>query len=235
MPLFRRLKGKIVVFGDSLARGVVYDEDRRRYRISDSAAAALVADRAGVPVLNRARMGMTVKDGFLAVGKDLENGIVKAGDTVFLEFGGNDADFDWNAISRNPDAVHAPRVPLSEYENTLTDTVRLLRRNGVVPVMTTLPPVLAERYFAFFSDRGLSRENILHWLGDVNKIYRFHERYSLIATRVARRLSCFLFDLRSAFLDMWDAGAYFCIDGIHPNDAGQRLMFESIGRSMHCV
>ena len=235
MSLFRRMKGKIVIFGDSLARGVVYDDTRHRYRISDSSAASLVADRAGIPVLNRARMGMTVKDGFLAIQKDLENGTVKTGDTVFLEFGGNDADFDWKAISRNPDAVHAPRVTLSEYANTLTDTVRLLRRNGVIPVMTTLPPVLAERYFAFFSDTGLSKENLLRWLGDVNKIYRFHERYSLIATRVARRLSCFLIDLRSAFLAEWDAGPYFCIDGIHPNDAGQRLMFEAIGRCTHCV
>lgn len=233
MSLFRRIKGNIVIFGDSLARGVVYDEDRHRYRISSTSAASLVAEQAGVPVLNRARMRMTAKDGFLAMQKDVESGMIREGDTVFLEFGGNDADFDWEAISRDPDAEHHPRTALTEYENTLTDMVRLLRRNGVFPVMATLPPVISERYLAFFSRKGLSKENILHWLGDVHKIYRFHERYSLVVARVARRLSCLLIDLRSAFLEAWDAGAYYCTDGIHPNDAGQRLMFDAIGRSRY--
>ena len=178
---------------------------------------------------------MTVKDGLFAVKQDIKSGILEAGDTVFLEFGGNDADFDWEAISRAPDGTHLPRTALCEYENGLTDTVRLLRRTGIYPVMATLPPVIAERYFAFFSRKGLSADNILHWLGDVNKIYRYHERYSLIAARVARRLSCFLIDLRSAFLAEWDAGPYFCSDGIHPSDAGQRLMFDAIRRSAHAV
>ena len=64
--------------------------------------------------------------------------------------------------------------------------------------------------------------------GDKNKIYRFHERYSLHLGRLAREYSCRLIDLRAAFLEQWDVRPYYCRDGIHPNADGQRLLGESI-------
>ena len=74
----------------------------------------------------------------------------------------------------------------------------------------------------------LNRDNILAWLGDKNKIYRFHERYSLLLGRLAREYGCRLIDLRAAFLEQWDVRPYYCRDGIHPNASGQKLLGESI-------
>ena len=217
------LKSKTaVIWGDSLARGVIYDEERRRYRIAPKTAAAYVSEHTGVEIINRARMGMTAKGGLAQMKADLAAGV--AGDIAFIEFGGNDSDFDWRAISENPSAAHLPKTPIAEYERDMREMIGIAQERGMGVILCTLPPIISDRYFDFFSEGGLNRENILAWLGDKNKIYRFHERYSLALARISRECGCRLLDLRAAFLEKWDPNPYYCRDGIHPNTDGQILL-----------
>ena len=60
-----------VVWGDSLARGVVFDEKRGRYSIAPHPAAELVAQELGIEMTNRSRMGMTTTQGVQKLEKDL--------------------------------------------------------------------------------------------------------------------------------------------------------------------
>lgn len=224
------MKKNIVVWGDSLARGVIYDDEKKRYRISPVCAANIISEKTGAVITNRSHMGMTSAQGLSQMQDDIARGI--GGDVAFLEFGGNDSDFDWKAISEAPDAEHLPKTVISQYEEDMCRMIELSREHGMEPMLATLPPLMADRYFEFFSRNGLNRGNILHWLGDVNKIYRFHERYSLAVARIASKYNCRIMDLRTAFLDKWDARPYFCADGIHPNDAGQRLIGETILKAL---
>ena len=82
---------KVVVWGDSVARGVIYDEKRERYALSPITAAKIVSDKLGIRITNRARMGYTVSDGVKIIEHDLARGI--EADTAIIEFGGNDCDF----------------------------------------------------------------------------------------------------------------------------------------------
>ena len=215
-----------MVFGDSLARGVVWDEGRGRYALSSCAAVKQVADRTGLQIVNRARMGMTAEGGLACMQADLEGGMTA--DRVLIEFGGNDSDFDWRAISEDPHADHQPKTRIETYEADIRSMIEMAEMHGMPAVLCTLPPIISENYFDFFSRDGLNADNILTWLGDKNKIYRFHERYSLVLGRLAREYGCRLLDLRSAFLEKWDAHPYYCCDGIHPNDRGQSLIADTV-------
>ena len=64
--------------------------------------------------------------------------------------------------------------------------------------------------------------------GDANAIYRYQEKYSLAVERLARETDCPLVDLRSAFLEKRSLLPYLCEDGIHPNDAGQKLIHDAL-------
>ena len=100
------------------------------------------------------------------------------------------------------------------------------------PVMTTLPPIHARRYFSFFTRDGLSQENILLWLGDVEHIYRWHERYNGAVVQTAQECGVPLIDVRDAFLSVRRYGDLLCADGIHPNAKGHALIqkvLESFG------
>ena len=220
----------VLLFGDSLAKGVIFDSAKNRYRIAQENAAVLIARKTGIEVLNRSRMGMTSESGLSQMQRDLSEGM--RADAAFVEFGGNDSDFDWPAISREPEGAHLPKTTLETYKKDMREMVSTLKSAGMPVIMTTLPPVVAERYFAFFSRNGLNRDHILHWLGDVNKIYRFHEQYSLAAAGIARELNCPLVDLRAAFLEQWDIAPYFCMDGIHPSEKGQELIGATVMRTL---
>jgi lysophospholipase L1-like esterase len=168
-----------------------------------------------------------VRSGALELYVNNVSKVLGAGDIAFIEFGGNDSDFDWRAISADPSAKHLPKTPIAEYEKDMREMIGIAQEAGMSVILSTLPPIISERYFDFFSQGGLNRDNILAWLGDKNKIYRFHERYSLALARLSRECGCRLLDLRAAFLEKWDPKPYYCRDGIHPNVDGQILLGEA--------
>ncbi len=222
---------KAVVWGDSVARGVIYDDIRERYSISKCSAASIVTEKTGIEVLNRSKMGMTLNDGIKLIERDLDKGV--EADMAIIGFGGNDCDFNWKNVSEAPDGTHEPKTPSVEFETKLRYIIEKVRRAGLEPVLCTLPPINAENYFNFVSKNGLSRENILHWLGDINHIYRFHENYSLIISRIATECKCKLIDIRSAFLNVWNSNNLLCKDGIHPSDDGQKLIGKAVLESIN--
>lgn len=221
---------KAIIWGDSVAKGVVWDSERDRYTLAKPPAAQIIAEQTGMDIINHARMGMTICDGLNVARRDLERGM--QADIAVIEFGGNDCDFNWAQISAAPDNVHLPRTPAHLFTDKLEEIVSLARQAGMEPILLTLPPINASKYFEFISRGGLSQANILHWLGDKNHIYRFHERYSCLIGRVAQKLGCKLLDIRSAFLDEWNAMAMVCSDGIHPTADGQKLISSAIMASL---
>ncbi len=216
-----------IIWGDSLARGVVLDNERERYSLTPAPAASIVGETLGIEIKNRSRMGMTSAEGMKMMQKDLEKGL--RADVAILEFGGNDCDFNWREISEAPEAEHHPKISAVDYEANMRNMIRAAKSAGMEPILVNLPPINAERYLRFVSRNGLSQENILRWLGDTFQIYRYQERYSMIVTKVAQECGCRLLDIRSAFLNVWNCtGTLFCRDGIHPSADGQKFMGNAI-------
>lgn len=222
-------KESVVIWGDSLAKGVVWNQARKRHAYSRTTAADVVAERLGIDIVNRSKFGCTAPQGLEMLERDVESGL--SCDTALIEFGGNDCNFDWAAISEHPEETHRPATSPEEYLVSMRTMVRSLLCRGIRPVLMTLPPIDAERYFRFLSGDQLNRENILRWLGDVQQIYRYQEMYSLMVEKVAREFSIRLIDLRSRclaekrfFRDM------LCEDGLHLTEEGQLFIGEQIAQ-----
>lgn len=217
---------KAVIWGDSVARGVVYDETRNRYTISKCAAAPSFAQRSGAELINRSRMGMTSVEGAEQMSFDLSRGMTA--DLALIGFGGNDSDFDWQSISDAPEKIHLPKTPMEKFEQTMKSMIRALQSRGTSVILTTLPPVISERYFHFVSQNGRNPANILRWLGTKNRISTFHDGYSRTVEKLAGECGCALVDLARAFAAEKKPEDLFCADGIHPNDRGQRLIADTM-------
>lgn len=217
-----KLLGNIGVWGDSLLQGVVLDEGQGRYSILEDNCAVALARKIGIKISNNSRFGCTAPKGQKSLYRALEGDVEYA--AAVIEYGGNDCDFRWEEIAADPDGEHIPRTPLDIFVRCYTDMIEALKARRVTPVLVTLPPLDAERYFAWITRNGLSKENILKWLGDVQHIYRWHERYSLAISSIASKFSCPLVDIRDAFLSVRNLGGLMCADGIHPNQEGHRLM-----------
>ncbi len=217
----------VVIWGDSLAKGVVWNEARKRHAYSKTTAVDIASARLNLSIINHAKFGCTAPEGLAIMEREIEGGI--SCDTALIEFGGNDCNFDWKAISERPDDVHLPVTSPEEYMESMRKMVRSLMRQGIRPVLMTLPPIDAEKYFTFLVGDTLNRENILRWLGDVQQIYRYQEMYSLLVEKIAREFSIRLLDLRSrCLMERSFLRDMLCEDGLHLNEEGQKFVGEQI-------
>lgn len=215
-----------LVSGDSISRGVIYDEGKGKYSVLDRSYVALVQRRLKGIVQNASRFGSTIIRGIVRLGKDIAK---DKPDIVLIEYGGNDCDFAWSEVAAHPDMPHEPQTELGLFEAALTGTIAALKEKDIIPVLMTLPPLDADRYLKWVSKADPRTEaEILKWLGSVAKIYWWQERYSSSIVRVAESTDTRWIDVRGAFLHAPDYGALICRDGIHPNEKGHELIAETI-------
>lgn len=213
----------IQMWADSLGKGVVYDDIRKRYVILKDRCAVTLQEALGIPIVNHSRMGMTVVDGYQEF---LQNG--EAGDSIaVIAYGGNDCDLPWKDVAENPGRVYEGFTPIERFCDTLELFVKKARARGMKPLLVTPVPLEAQRYFDWVTS-NLSKEVIMRFLGDVSNIYRWQERYSIAVRKVAEATRTTLFDMRDAFLADRNYPALMCTDGIHPNADGHALITRSV-------
>lgn len=220
------MEQSICILGDSIAKGVVFDTTKNRYTITKNSFANRIANRWDVSVKNLSKFGSTVTDGvhrFLKQKDELEDC-----QSVLMNFGGNDSDFQWADISETPDMHHEPKTVMQSFVQTYLDLICKVRQSGKTPILLNLPPVDHKRYFSWIS-RELNGDNISKWLGGSSEfIYRWHEQYNIAVHKIARQTDVKLLDIRSAFLERRDYCDLLSADGIHPNEDGHDLIAEQI-------
>ena len=213
------------VLGDSVAKGIVLDKVTEKYITTKNSCVELFKDMTGNPVKNLSHFGSTIIRAtklFYRHEKD-----ISPCDQVVLEFGGNDCDFQWAEIAENPEGVHFPNVPLDIFVSKYCALIDLMKGKGLSPILTNLSPIHAQKFFKWAS-RGLDRDAIMGWLGDIEHIYRWQERYSLAAHEIARLKEIPLLDIRKKFLEVHTMSDYICEDGIHPNEKGHQLIADAL-------
>ncbi len=225
---------KMIAFGDSVMKGIIPDPSRaKRYMISEDGFIAQCMRKLRIPITNYGRFGSTVKEGEKLVDRHIE--LIGQADYTLLEYGGNDCDFDWKAIAAAPEEVHNPRTPLQAFSAMYTGIIQKIRASGSCPLMLSLPPLISERYFRFFSHEmnDTERRNIMQWLGNtVSTIGEWHELYNLEVFKIASRMSVKLIDITSIFYSRRKCPAYISEDGIHPNAAGHQIIARTVYREL---
>lgn len=211
----------VSIWGDSIAKGIVYDEARGRYVVCRDNCVLRLSRDAGIEVENYAVMGNTSEQGLAR----MQGQTLKPDNIAVIEFGGNDCDLNWAEASEHPEIAQEGKVPLQRFGENLRAMVRRAREGGMVPALVTPPPLVSSRYFDWVS-RKLDKARILNYLGDVEHIYRWQERYALMIRQVARMENAMLLDVRDVFLSQSRFTDLMCVDGIHPNDRGHKLLFE---------
>ena len=111
---------------------------------------------------------------------------------------------------------------------TLESMLNVLYRQGVQPVLMSLPPIDPRRYLNFICRNGLDRSAILRWLGDEDMIYRHQELYSDTVTELAYANSVPLIHVRQAFLADHHMNDMLSADGIHMTMEGYGKLFDTL-------
>lgn len=213
---------RVEFFGDSIVRGALWADGRFRLRPGNGYPA--LADM-GLAVRNNAMIGSTIVKGAKVVERRLPALDEKT--LVIMGFGGNDCNFDWQAVSEAPDADHLPVVLLQSFRERYARAIAKVQTTGAQVALLSLVPLDADKFFANIS-AGRDSGAILKWLGDKAILYRWHENYSRTVERLAAAMDCALIDVRDGFLTRHDFSGLIGADGIHPTEAGYAIIDDII-------
>lgn len=225
---------KISIWGDSILKGIILDESQSRYVVLKNNCVDRFAQETNAIITNHASFGMTTVKAFERITRSLERRPPVAQDIILVEFGGNDCDYHWAEISEQPDKEHLPNTPIDKFAEVLQSIIEAFKSFSIDPILMTLPPLEPTRYFNWIS-KGLSKENILKWLGDVNKIYRWQEAYNEIIVDTAQTQGLRLINTRNKFLTADHFADRLCADGIHLNEAGHDTLLDSFLGYVHSL
>ena len=218
---------KIKIYGDSILKGVMFNEQLNRYKLFGYRFEAL--NDKGIEVENNCKMGATIEEGFEIMQDTLTD--CDSDTVVLLEYGGNDCNFNWKDVSENPNGEFLPNTPAEKFKQIYRKMINYARKKGAKVAVCNLVPIESNKFINWVS-KGLSYENIMHWLGDVNRISRWQEYYSHLSEQVARDENCPLLDLRSNFLTHCAMPNMIGIDGMHPSFEGHSLIKDTLQQTI---
>lgn len=218
-------KYPVCLFGDSIAKGISFDSVNHKYTILKNSFSNLLQAEGNFVVSNFSKFGCTINKGIEIIRQKKDK--LKNFQYTALEFGGNDCDFDWQEISDTGEGDFLPKTPLAVFKERYCEIIDEIRNAGSRPILFSLPPIDAERYFAWIS-QGKNAQNILKWIGEVEHIYRWHEMYNLIVFEIGREKNVSVINITNRFLENSHYQQFICGDGIHLNESGHRLVYEEL-------
>ena len=203
---------KLVVFGDSILKGVITIPDSKNlFDVTENDSLSLAQKELGFELDNRSIYGNITSKGLIKLQKFLEKG--GQADFCIIEFGSNDCDYDWGSFVQ--------KVPLEQYLENLKQMVSLCRANKITPLMMGLIPYVCEDWFKTII-KGQNQAAILDFLGGTAETLGKNQ---LIYKNAQ---ADFVQKNKVQFLDPWpifqDHKELMCYDGIHPNEQGYQLL-----------
>jgi lysophospholipase L1-like esterase len=217
----------IGLYGDSILKGVQINPVNQKYYVDNNINLEMLCEKYSLQIRNYSSFGCTVTKGKKLLIKMLEKDT--SCDAIVMDYGGNDCDYNWKAISESPEGYYSPNTPIDLFKETYCEIIDSLKKKGILPILTTLPPLEPQRFFDWFC-RDLNKKNILMWLGDIKNIYYHQENYSKIIEKIAMEKQVPLIDLRGEFLKLGNIKALLCEDGTHPNTFGQKIIASSFNK-----
>ena len=223
---------KVAALGDSVTKGVILTETNK-YSLTEHSYLDIVSRELDLQISNYGRFGSTVDTGDTMLRRHSDE--IAGSEYTFIEYGGNDCDFDWIKIADSPMEDYAPKTRLEDFRKRFITLINKVRELGSKPIILSLPPILSAPYFAFFS-RSMSqeqKENVITWLGgSTDIISRWHESYNRTLFMIAKETQTPIIDITTPF-DTFrgDISSLYCADGIHPNAKGHRMIAATIVNS----
>ncbi len=205
---------KLVVFGDSILKGVVtIPGSKNLFDVTENDSLTLAQKKLGFELDNRSIYGNITSKGLVKLQKFFEKG--GQADFCIIEFGSNDCDYDWGTLVQ--------KVPLADYLENLKQMVELCRANKVTPLMMGLIPYVCDDWFKVIV-KGHDEAAILDFLGGrPEKLGENQLVYKNAQKDFAENNNVQFFDTWELFENHKEL---MCYDGIHPNEEGYKVLSE---------
>lgn len=212
----------VIVWGDSILKGIISTEDLTQIRPSEINALQMAGEKLAIEINNKSIYGAHSVKIQSTQTKNLNKGLTA--DIALIECGTNDCDYEWNDVCTKPFSEITQKVPLTDFKRIISEMVDTSRENKITPVLVTAPD-FAIPYWREYITRGLDKNKIAEFIGDDPYVLlRNQEEYMEAIRQIAKEKNVQLIDMRVEFRKANDPMALMCKDGVHPNIEGHKLM-----------
>lgn len=212
----------VIVWGDSILKGIISSEDLTQIRPSEINALQMAGEKLAIEINNKSIYGAHIIKLQSTQTKNLNKGLTA--DIALIESGTNDCDYEWNDVCTKPFSEITQKVPLADFKRIASEMVDTSRENKITPVLVTAPD-LAIPYWKEYITRGLDKEKIAQFIGhDPYVLLRNQEEYMEALRQIAKEKNVQLIDMRVEFRKTSDPMSLMCKDGVHPNLEGHKFM-----------
>ncbi len=211
---------KLMIFGDSILKGVTYSQDKKRYVLCEHSYIKALSQK-GIIAENHSKMGATINKINEIIDKKISS--IDENTFVLLGFGGNDSDYNWNEVSASPQTNHFPQTAIDTFFNKYCSLIEKVKSTGACVFVSNLVPLDSDKYMEWISN-GKSYNNILSFLGDRSMLYRGQELFNQAVEQAAEDTDTPLFNIRRSFLRSHEYKSIICSDGIHPSKLGHEMI-----------
>lgn len=216
----------LLVIGDSISKGMIQVQDELKYVLNPQNFIQVITDQFNLSTLNWSVFGATIDKGLQIFSRKQKR--MPERPVTILKFGGNDCNFDWAAIAESPDTEHFPCTELPVFKERYAELIRKMKALSERVFLLNLPPLEPDNFFNTVS-RGVNADNILKFIGGrTNSIYRWQECYSNVVWQLGKEEDVRVIDIRTPFLLERNYENFLCPDGMHPNEAGHRLIAKTL-------
>lgn len=218
---------KIVCFGDSLTRGVSFVKGRMRILKENYPAFLQQFASDHITVINK---GVFNDNSDLLLSRVEKDVIDEHPDYVIINIGGNDCNFKWDEVAKNPEDEHQPIVPIERYMDNLKKLIQRIQETNSTPILMTLPPLDPVRYYKLLAQTYGS--SISHWISLQGGIEHWHGLYNHSLNSLAEQLNVLKIDVRTAMKHAGNLNDFISDDGIHLTGEGYKTMSSAIFSSL---
>lgn len=212
----------VIVWGDSILKGIISTEDLSQIRPSEINALQMAGEKLGLEINNKSIYGAHIVKLQTTQAKNLNKGLTA--DIALIESGTNDCDYEWSDVCTKPFSEITQKTPLEDFKRITKEMIDTCRENKITPVLVTAPD-FAIPYWREYITRGLDASKIAEFVGeDPYILLRNQEEYMEALRQIAAEKNVQLIDMRVEFRKAEDPMALMCKDGVHPNLEGHKLM-----------
>ncbi|MBD8070423.1 SGNH/GDSL hydrolase family protein [Bacillus sp. PS06] len=225
---------KILCFGDSLTRGVSFVNGRLKILKNNypkKLQELLIKNSKEGEEIQVINKGVFNDDTDLLIKRLDQDVLDEKPDYIIIKIGGNDCNFSWSEVAQNPDDEHDARVPLDRYMDNLKSMLVKVKSEGIIPILSTLPPLDPVRYYNSITNNFSSEVSKL--ICRLGGIEYWHSKYNRAIKLVAEELDVLVIDVRSAIKGAGDSKELISDDGIHLTEKGYEVLAMEIFESVH--
>ncbi len=224
------MKTKMIFYGDSVIRGKTwlqgsltpFDTENNFVKYCRS-----YLDSLGMEIINKGKNGLTSD----IACKELDNEVLKLKPNyLVLEIGGNDCNFNWKEVSKNPYLDHPPALSTNDLATNLNNIIDRLIENSITVILLTPPPLDENKYLQLLNH--YFGNNIDLFIKTKGGIALWHKKYVETIRAVAVERKTFFIDIYAEFEKTNLQEHLVALDGLHPTEKGYQLMAQKFVESL---